>query len=88
MRRPNNQVFEAIGKYIVDAFPESEILSTYYIAPIPFKKIGLSKTKSIPSRGKLVNKWRNLCTAFKSDKDKNNSEDEEKEEPILGKLII
>ncbi|KAK0161694.1 hypothetical protein PV327_008113 [Microctonus hyperodae] len=54
--RLTNVQLENIAKSIVEIFP-TESIKTYYIAPIS-KAVSCTK-KSIPSRGKLVDKYRN-----------------------------
>ncbi|KAL7305111.1 hypothetical protein TKK_0002518 [Trichogramma kaykai] len=66
-------IFHSLAEYIVEAF-ESEVISTYYIGPIP-KKDSLDN-KSKGCRGKLSTKYNNL----KSSRKKNNHEDDKVDE--------
>ena len=68
-------------------FP-SETLSEYYIAPIKRKNSG-TLNKSIPTRGKIVNKWRNFVSSLKplkyDDIDVTSCQDNQ-EEPCTGRF--
>lgn len=57
--------FQIVAEKITDLFP-TESTSTYYIPRIP----GNNKVKPINPKGKLIDKYRNLCRTynFKDDK--------------------
>lgn len=57
-----NEDFESISKEIEEVFP-GETCYTYYIPPI--RKKYSRNNKSITSRGKLVDKYRNKIRDFK-----------------------
>lgn len=55
--------FEALSKEIEELFPTTETRNAYYVPPVPKKRS--KNNKSITSRGKLVDKYRNKIRNYK-----------------------
>lgn len=75
--RLTNDLADCISEMIVSIFP-TEVVTTYYVPPTS-KKDSVTR-KSIISRGKLINMWRNrhaLNRKFEARIKKENSEREE-----------